>query len=166
MRRLITLLMVLAVVLLGPLAIVRAQEATPGATPEAGLPIEILSAGPSSLAPGHGLGLGRITFAPGFTEPHRHTHPFDYVVTVESGSFVFTIEAGTLLLMRAGSTEPEPAPLGEEITVGPGDSFAGNPEVVWGSERVEGDEPVVLLGSFLAPEDGPETQYLDATPTP
>ena len=162
MRRLIALVVLFAVVLLGPLAIVRAQEATP----EAGLPIEILGAGPSSLAPGHGLVLGRITFAPGFSEPNRHTHPFDYVVTVESGSFVFTIEAGTLLLMRAGSTEPEPASLGEEITVGPGDSFAGNPEVVWGSERVEGDEPVVLLGTFLGPEGVPETQYLDATPTP
>ena len=166
MRRLIALVVVLAVVVLAPLAIVQAQESTPQATPEMGLPIEILGAGPSSLAPGHGLAIARATFPPGVLEPNRHVHPFDYVVAVESGSFVFTIEAGTLLLMRAGSTEPEPAPLGEEITVGPGESFAGNPEVVWGPERVEGDEPVVAVVTFLAPEGAPETQYLDATPTP
>lgn len=70
---------------------------------------------------------------------------------MESGTFAFTIEVGTLLLMRAGSTEPELASLGEEITAGPGDSFAGNPDVVWGPEHVVGDEPVVAMVAFLAP---------------
>jgi hypothetical protein len=166
MRRLIGLFVVVAVVLLSPLAIVQAQESTPQATSEMGLPLEVLGAAPSSLAPGHGLVLVRATFPADFSEPNRHVHPFDYVIAFESGRFAFTIEAGTLLLMRAGSTEPEPAPLGEEITVGPGDSFAGNPEVVWGPERVEGDEPVVAVVAFLAPEGAPEIQYLDATPTP
>ena len=166
MRHLVSLFVGVALVLLSSLAIVQAQESTPQATPAMGLPIEILGAGPSSLAPGHGLAVARATFPPGVLEPNRHVHPFDYVGAIESGSFVFTIEAGTLLLMRAGSTQPEPAPLGEEITLGPGDSFAGNPEVVWGPERVEGDEPVVAVVTFLAPEGVPETQYLDATPTP
>jgi hypothetical protein len=31
---------------------------------------------------------------------------------------------------------------------------------------VEGDEPVVAMLAILAPEGAPETQYLDATPTP
>jgi hypothetical protein len=166
MWHLVSLFVVVAVVLLSPLAIVQAQESTPQATPEVGLPVEVLGAGPSSLAPGHGLAVAHATFPPGVLEPNRHVHPFDYVVAIESGSFVFTIEAGTLLLMRARSTEPEPAPLGEEITVGPGESFAGNPDVVWGPERVEGDEPVVAMLAILAPEGAPETQYLDATPMP
>jgi hypothetical protein len=164
MRHLASLVVVVAVVLLSPLAVVRAQEATPGAAGD--LPFELLGAGPSSLAPGQGLALGRVTFPPDFSESNRHVHPYDYVVAVESGSFAFTIEAGTLLLMRAGSTEAEPVALGEEIMVGPGDSFAGNPEVVWGPERVEGDEPTVAIGTLLGPPDAPETQYLDGTPTP
>ena len=164
MRQFVSLFVVVAVVLLGSLGIVRAQEATPEA--EGDLPFELLGAGPSSLAPGQGLALGRVTFPPDFTEPNRHVHPYDYVVAIESGSLAFTIEAGTLLLMRADGTEPEPVALGEEITVGAGDSFAGNPEVVWGPERVVGDEPMVAVGTLLGPPDAPETQYLDGTPTP
>jgi hypothetical protein len=164
MRHLVGLVVVVAVVLLSSLAIVRAQEATPGAAGD--LPIELLGAGPSSLAPEYGLALARVTFPPGFSEPNRHVHPYDYVVAVESGTLITTIEAGTLLLMRAGSEEAAPAPIGEEITIGPGDSFVGNPEVIWGPERVEGDEPWVAVGTLLGPPDAPESQYLDATPTP
>ena len=165
MRRLVALVSILALsaaLLTG--AGVMAQEGTPGA--EGDLPFEILGGGPSSFSPEHGLALGRVTFPVGFSEPHRHIHPYDYVVAIESGSLTFTIEAGTLLLMRGGSAEPEPAPLGEEITLGAGDSFAGNPEVVWGPERVGGDEPFVAVGAILGPPDAPESQYLDTTPTP
>ncbi len=162
MRRVVSPVMLIALLFgLTGLA-VSAQDATPQAAGE--LPIEILGVGPSTAAPGNNLALARVTFPPGFTEDPAHTHPFDYVVVVESGTFTFTIEAGTLLLMRAGATEPEPAPTGVEVTIGPGDSFAGTPDVVWSSERVEGDEPVVLIGTFLAPPDAPETEYIDATP--
>jgi hypothetical protein len=142
--------------------LVAAQDATPPAEGE--LPFEPLAFGPSTLAPDHVLVLGRVTFEPGFTETHAHTHPSDYVVSIESGSLAFTIEAGTLLILRAGTTEPEPAPIGEEVTLGPGDSFAGTPDVVWASERVVGDDPVVLLGALLGPPDAPDTVYVDATP--
>ncbi len=165
MRRFVALVAIVALAV--PLltgAGIMAQEATPGA--EGDLPFELLGAGPSSLAPGHGLALGRVTFPAGFSEPNRHIHPYDYVVAVESGSLTFTIEAGTLLLMRAGSPEGEPVALGEEITIGAGDSFAGNPEVVWGPERVDGGEPFVAVGMLLGPPDAPETQYLNGTPTP
>src|SRR5688500_3038367 len=115
MRHLVSLFVVVAVVLLSSLAVVRAQEATPGA--EAGFAIEVLGAGPSSLAPGQGLVLARVTFPPGYSEPRRHVHPFDYVFTVESGSYAFTIESGTLFLTQAGSTEAEEVAMGEEVTI-------------------------------------------------
>ncbi len=162
MRRLIVPTLLIALLFGLSSLIVSAQDATPAAEGE--LPFEPLAFGPSTLAPDNVLVLGRLTFEPGFTEDSPHRHPGDYVATVESGTFAFTIEAGTLLLLRAGTTEPEPAPLGEEITVGPGDGFAGNLDVVWASERVVGDEPVVLLGTFLSPPDAPEVEYVDATP--
>ena len=173
MRRLAVLGAVLAVVLIVPLAAARlpgtdAQEATPAAG--AGFTLEPLGGGPSTEAPGLGLGQARVTFAPGFAETHRHVHPFDYVVVVESGSLAFTIEAGTLLLTRAGAaatpTAAEAVAPGTEVTVGPGDSFAGNRDVVWALERVVGDEPFVARVAFLGAPDAPFATYLDGTPTP
>ncbi len=162
MRRVIAPAVLIALLFGLASLVVSAQQATPAAEGE--LPFEVLGAGPSTIAPDNVLVLARATFLPGFTETPSHTHPHDYVVAIQSGSFAFTIEAGTLLLLRAGATEPEPAPLGEEVTLGPGDSFAGNPDVVWSSERVVGDEPVVLVGTILGPPDAPEVVYVDATP--
>lgn len=167
MRRVSVLLSVLAVVLLAPLAAARlagttAQEATPAAPGD--LPLEILGFGSSAEAPGYGLALARVSFPPGWTDLPPHVHPYDYVAWVESGTFAFRIEAGTLLVRRAGAAEPEVVPTGIEVTIGPGDSFAGTRDVVWSSERVVGDEPFVAIGTFFAPPDAPEEVYLDATP--
>ena len=176
MRRLAVLAPIVAVAAVVPFAAGRlpgatAQEATPAA--EAGVTIEILGVVPSAEAPGLGLGQSRLTFAPGYTEPRRHVHPYDYIVVVQSGSLAFTIEAGTLLLTRAtaaggapGTPAAAPVALGEEVTVGPGDSFAATRDVVWAAERVVGDEPFVGVVAFLSAPDAPFATYLDATPTP
>ena len=90
-----------------------------------------------------------MTFPDDFTETHLHVHPYDYVVSVQSGTYTFTSESGTLLLTRAGEMEPEAVPTGVEVTVGPGGSFSGTPDVVWGSEEVVGDEPFVVTVAIL-----------------
>jgi len=166
MRRASLVVSVLVVVLLGSLAVAwaqgtPAQQATPTIQE---VPIEILGSVPSAEAPGYSLFLARVTFPVGFTEPAAHIHPFDYVVSVQSGTLAFTIEEGALQVMRAGATEPETVPIGEEVTVGPGDSFAGTRDVVWSSERVEGDEAFVVIGTFLGLPDSPLEVYVDATP--
>jgi hypothetical protein len=157
----------LGIMLLGSLGVVQAprtsgQEATPAA--EESLPLEILGTGPSTATPEHALVLVEVTFPVDFTETQPHVHPYDYVVSVQSGTYTFEIEAGTLLLTRAGATEPAPVPTGIEITVGPGDSFAGTPDVVWGPERVEGGEPVILLAAILEVPGTTDPVYVDATP--
>jgi hypothetical protein len=167
MPRATHIISILAIVLLGSLAMlqlsgVAAQEATPPA--EEGLPINVLGMGPSTAAPGNALVLAEVTLPADFTETQPHVHPYDYVVSVQSGTYTFVIEEGTLLLTRAGETEAEPVPAGVEVTVTAGDSFAGTPDVVWGPERVEGGQPLVLIAAILEAPGAVDPTYIDATP--
>lgn len=50
----------------------------------------------------------RITFGPGQRSP-RHTHPCPVVGVVLDGEFIYELEGGTVLTLRAGDAFLEPA---------------------------------------------------------
>src|SRR5688572_15410994 len=103
MRHLGSLFVVLAVVLLGPLTIVRAQEATPpagAAAPIAGATIEFLDIGQPTATPGQALSLVRITFEPGGYAA-AHGHPGAQIWYIDAGTLSTTILEGSLRLTRA-----------------------------------------------------------------
>lgn len=118
---------------------------------------------------GQSLVLVRVIFEPG-GGIGPHTHPGTLAQTVESGRFGFTlIEEGEMQLMRSGEAGTpavdETIPVGEEVELGPGDSFVETGMVHTG--RAIGDEPVVLLYAGLFTAGEPLTTCVDeGTPTP
>ena len=160
MRRTWVLLSVAAVVLLGLLAAGRALTATAqDATPSgemADVTLETLGSAPAADAPGMNLVLLRITLAPGVVVP-AHRHPGQLVVTVESGTFAYTILGGAGQSMRAGAGTPTAGEViepGAEVTLGPGEWFVEDADVVH-MDRNPGDEPAVVLVSGLVAADQP-----------
>jgi len=133
-----------------------AQEATPGpiAAMELapGVTAEVFAAAPSDRAPGQTVYLARFVFEPG-AEIFPHSHPGTTVLGVQSGSFGWTLLAGTAHVMRgaaAGATGPaedltEP---GTEVILEPGDAITYEDDVVH-TARGAGDEATVVLGTFV-----------------
>jgi quercetin dioxygenase-like cupin family protein len=159
MRRTWVLLSVVAVVLLGLLAAGRsltatAQDATPSGE-AAPVTLEMLGSAPAADAPGMNLVLARVTLAPGAVVP-AHRHPGQLVVTVESGTLAYTIlDEGRSL--RAGAGTPTAAEViepGAEATLGPGEWFVYEANVVH-MDRNPGDEPAVVLITGLVAADQP-----------
>ncbi|MGH2531129.1 MAG: hypothetical protein ACRDJW_02370, partial [Thermomicrobiales bacterium] len=117
MRRASILVLVLVgfIVVGSPTGRIGAQEGNP----EAGAPIavielapgvtaEIFAAAPSAVAPGQTVYLARFIFQPG-AEIFPHGHPGTTVLGVESGSFGWTLIAGTAHVVRgaaSGAAEP------------------------------------------------------------
>jgi quercetin dioxygenase-like cupin family protein len=95
-----------------------AQSATPTPSPTyaPGVYAEILGHKVALAASGYNLQLTRITFDPGAGVP-PHTHPGDTVTYQLYGSHVYTVIAGSALIVRAG-TAPASGPEGEAMTVG------------------------------------------------
>ena len=90
-----------------------AQTATPGAatTYAPSVYAEILGHKVAVAASGYNLQLVRITFDPGSSVP-PHTHPGDTVTYQFYGSNVYTLLAGSALIIRAGAD-----PAGEALTI-------------------------------------------------
>ena len=141
-----------------------AQEATPASGPITGTEIapgvvaEVFAAGPSARAPGQTVYVARFTFQPG-AEIFPHSHPGTTIDGVVSGTWGWTLMAGTAhVVRRAASGEPEPAEdvteLGTEIILEPGDAIFYEDDVVH-TARGSGAEPVVVNSSQLLTAGAP-----------
>ena len=155
-----------------------AQETTPGATPtggivaieaEPGILIELFASAPSAQAPAQTIYVSRATFQPG-AEASPHNHPGTTVIGVESGTWAWTLLAGTAHVVRgagAGGTEVEDVTEpGTEVLLQRGDAIFYEDDVVH-IARGAGDEPAVLYGVFVLPSGEPLTvpvEMVMATP--
>lgn len=130
--------------------ITRAQDATPSAEQQTGVPegvsfvtlasgsIEVLSPGTANLV------LGRIRLEPGATLPFDPTDPSVDLLYMSTGELTFRVEAPMTVArgVRAGTpipTEPEAIPADTEFTLRDGDSALFPPNAA-GEVRNDGDE--------------------------
>jgi quercetin dioxygenase-like cupin family protein len=151
-------------VIVGFNPIVRAQDATPPAGPitvneiAPGVTAEVLAAAPSALAPGQTVYVARFIFQPG-AEIFPHSHPGTTVLGVLSGSFGWTLQAGTAYVIRgagSGATGPvetltEP---GADVVLEPGDEIYYEDDVVH-TARGAGDTEAVVLASLVLETGAP-----------
>jgi len=150
---------------------VSAQESTPTADP-IGIDSVLIGSGVLASAPGTELVLLRTKMAPGgVLPPHIHRGPF--VIAVESGTWGYTPQKGSVTVTRAAAggsaTEGEEAMLDEELILTKGDFlFIADASQDW--MRNAGDDEVVLFIAGLNPvgqDFGTLLSELDdATPTP
>lgn len=129
---------------------------------------QVLGSASPSPATGQTLVLARISFGPGGSIG-AHTHPGTLVVSVESGSFGFTLlDHGDMPVMR--STEAgtpavaEPTTQDHEVELAPGDWFVETGMIHSG--RNLSDEPTSVLLTGLIESGQPLTQCVEGTPTP
>src|SRR5688572_2266471 len=108
MRRLRYLLVAVGLIAAGALAAASPGTAAPPAPQPVTLPcatnmfIQRLGEASPSTAEGQTLVLVRATFEPG-GGIGPHTHPGTLVITIESGTFGFTlVDEGTMAVMRSG----------------------------------------------------------------
>jgi quercetin dioxygenase-like cupin family protein len=185
MRRIIVFSLVLAsaliVLLLGTLPRqLSAQEATPAAAQPnltvgqlapigapfevvPGIDLEILNEGEPANAPGSSLVLYRVTFRGGEVPPHMH--PGTTVATVESGTFSWTLLAGTVWVTRPGAAPEEVTGPGTEIVLNPGEGLIYHDDIVH-TARAAGDEPAVVLVTALFETGQPFLTLTDEHGTP
>ena len=139
-----------------------AQDATPAAAPNVtvgqlapigepfqagpGVELEFLGEGQTDQASGQNLVLYRVIFDGG--EFPGHIHPGATVLTVESGTFGWTLLTGTVTVLRPGTPPEEVTEPGTELVLSPGQGLAYNADVVH-SARDVGDEPAVVLATSL-----------------
>ncbi len=184
MRRFSVLLSVIAVVLLGIVALgaqprVFAQEATPAAdeSTEEGLTYEpVAFATGVEVASPADLAVFRIGFDPGAGFPLEASDSSSGILVVESGAITVQIDApfsvsrtGSLASAMAtaeatGVYEPgaEEIASGQEVTLEAGDT-AYIPANVEGEMRNDSDEPAMALAFVIGP---PEDMMAEATPAP
>jgi quercetin dioxygenase-like cupin family protein len=185
MHRFSAPLSVAAVLLLGLTTIgdaqISAQEATPAAAvnltvgqlapigvPFEALPgveIEFLTEGQPAATPGQSLILYRIIFHGGAAP--SHIHPGTTAGTVESGTFTWTLLAGTVRVTRPGAAPEQVTEPGTELILEPGSSLFYNDDVVHTAGSV-GDEPASVLVTALFEVGQPFLSLTDehGTPTP
>ena len=184
MRRVGLLVSVVAMVLLGMLAlhaqpVALAQEATPAAEemmPE-GVTFELITlASGVDLTSPVDLLVARLTLQPGTALPSAESDPGVGLVVVESGSLTVQVDGPVTVTRGAGlgeamaaaeetgdfTTLTEPVAEGEAVTLEVGDA-AYLPANVAGELRNDGDEPVVMLGFLVVPSADMTGQ---ATPAP
>ncbi len=185
MRRLLFgFLVTLLVVPLSLMSVLGAQDATPSADESFtahGLPVgtpvevapgvvaEILNIGMPATAPDQNVVLYRVTIQPGGVIPD-HIHPGTTVLSVEAGTFQWTLHQGTVWVTRGaddGAVAP-PEQVTEVDTVlelEPGDGLFYNADVVHTAENV-GDEPAVVIIASLWTGDQPAVTITDEQGTP
>jgi quercetin dioxygenase-like cupin family protein len=129
-----------------------AQDATPTSDP-IGIDSVLLGAGALTSAPGTELLLLRTTMAPGgVAPPHIHLGPF--VIAVESGTWGYTPQKGSVTVTRAAAdgsfTPAEEAMLDAELILSRGDFlFIEDASRDW--MRNAGEDEVVLFIAALNP---------------
>lgn len=184
MRRFIVLLSMIAVMLIGPMALAAqpgaiAQEATPAAdemAPE-GITFEpvAFALGVELVSPAD-LFVARIGLDPGMGFPLEESDPSSGLLVVESGTFTVQAEGPVTVTRGAGLAEAmgaaettgdiasasEAFAAGEEVTLEAGDA-AYIPASINGEIRNDGEERAVGLAFLVGP---PEEMMAEATPAP
>ena len=151
-----------------------AQEATPttGAIKQnelaPGVVAEVFAAAPSARAPGQTVYAARFTFQPG-AEIFPHSHPGTTVLGVASGTFGWTLLAGTAHVVRgagagaaagaAGPAEDVTEP-GTEVILEAGDAIFYEDDVVH-TARGAGAEPAVVHASQVLTAGEPRLMPAD-----
>jgi len=151
-----------------------AQEATPttGAIKQnelaPGVVAEVFAAAPSARAPGQTVYAARFTFQPG-AEIFPHSHPGTTVLGVASGTFGWTLVAGTAHVVRgagagaaagaAGPAEDVTEP-GTEVILEAGDAIFYEDDVVH-TARGAGAEPAVVHASQVLTAGEPRLMPAD-----
>jgi quercetin dioxygenase-like cupin family protein len=173
-----------SVFILGTLLVAgRAGAAGQDATQLAGVELapgvfaEVFAGAPSERAPDQTLYAARFTFLPG-SEIFPHSHPGTVLLSVESGTFGWTLIEGNAHVVRgaaAGTTEPieDVTASGTEVILEPGDAIYYEDDVVH-TARGAGDEPAVIMASLLVgtgqpllmPAEEMAGMVAEATPTP
>ena len=148
-----------------------AQDASPTPAYAAGVTAEILGRIEPPGAPGYGLQLVRVTFAPG-AEVAAHRHSGGTVTTTLSGSHAFTVLEGNARLIRAGTATPaagaEPASrwrLAGSTRSTLGDVMVFDETVVHTAHNPN-NEPAVLMEAQLRAGDRPLTEFVPELATP
>jgi plastocyanin len=145
----ITALVVVAMLMVGPALIGRAQGTPSAGTSE--IQKETLGQGQSAVAPGRTLLLARRTFAAG-ADSGAHPAPGPVVLFVESGSIDFTVAEGAAIVTRAGATDQEAVAAGGEVTLNAGDAVFYDQGVIHQIVNM-GSEPAVTWESRLNPAE-------------
>jgi quercetin dioxygenase-like cupin family protein len=156
-----------------------AQEATPAVEPNLivgqlapigerfealpGVQFEFLNEGEPAAVPGQSLILYRVIFRGG--EAPMHMHPGTTAGTVESGTFVWTLLAGTVQLTRPGASPEQVTEPGTELRLEPGARLFYNADVVHTAGSV-GDEPASVLVTALFETGQPFLTLTDEHGTP
>ena len=162
---------------LGNLGRATAHEATPATPPIAGTELapgvvaEVFASAPSDRAPGQTVYVARFTFQPG-AEIFPHSHPGTTVDGVVSGSFGWTLLAGTAHVVRgAGSGVTTPAEdltaPGTEVILEAGDAISYEEDAVH-TARGAGAEPTIVHSSQVLTAGAPRMMSADmdmGTPT-
>lgn len=144
-----------------------AQEVTPAATPAAapnftvgslapigetfelipGVHLQFLNEGQPTAAPDHAMVLYRVIFSGG--EVPSHIHPGATVLSVESGSLSWTLQAGTATVIRPGAAPEQVSEPGTEVVLMPGEGMWYNADVVHTARSADALPASVLVSSLL-----------------
>lgn len=124
----------------------QAQNGTP---PSAAVTVDILGKGQTAVAPGRTLLLQQRAFPAG-SDTGAHAAAGPVVLSVESGSVVFTVVQGSALVTRAGSTATEPVSANSSVTLNLGDSVSYDQGVVHDVKNA-GSTTAVTLEARLNP---------------
>jgi len=135
-----------------PVGPITANVLAPGVT------AEVLAAAPSAVAPGQTVYVARFIFQPG-ASIFPHSHPGTTVLGVLSGSFGWTLKAGTAHVIRgagAGATGPvvDLTKPGTDVILNPGDAIFYESDVVH-TARGAGKTKAVVLGSLVLKAGAP-----------
>lgn len=129
----------------GPISVI---ELAPGVT------AEVFAAVPSDRAPDQTVYLARFVFQPG-SEIFPHNHPGTAVLTVESGTWGWTLLEGTAHVVRgaaAGNTEVEDiTEPGTEVMLEVGDAIYYEDDVVHTARGAGDDETVLWATGVFTP---------------
>ena len=161
---------------LGSLGRATAQEATPPTGPITGTEIapgvvaEVFASAPSARAPGQTVYVARFTFQPG-AEIFAHSHPGTTVDGVVSGSFGWTLEAGTAHVVRGAtsgtSTVEDLTVPGTEVILEVGDAISYEEDAVH-TARGASAVPTIVHSSQILTAGAPRMMSGDmemGTPT-
>jgi quercetin dioxygenase-like cupin family protein len=163
-------LLLAGIVSVGFTPAISAQDTTPPAAPitvnelAPGVTAEVLAAAPSAVAPGKTVYIARFVFQSG-AAIFPHSHPGTTVLGVLSGSFGWTLQAGTAHVVRgagSGATEPveDLTRPGTEVILEAGDEIFYEDDVVH-TARGAGDTDAVVLGTLVLETGAPLLMPVD-----
>ena len=130
-----------------------------------GVTAEVLAAAPSVSAPGQTVYVARFVFKPG-ASIFPHSHPGTTVLGVVSGSFGWTLKAGTAHVIRgagAGATGPveDLTKPGTDVILKAGDAIYYESDVVHTARGAGSTKPAVVLGSLVLKTGAPLLMKMD-----